>query len=257
VPDPSARVGVIVPAAGAGRRLGSRDPKPLVWLAEQPLLGWALAGVEANRCVHSVVVVADPSIAGAVREMVAARPFAKVAAVVAGGATRRASVAAGLAALPPGPTHVAVHDACRPLVAAGAIDRLLEALESMPGRFGIAPGVPVTDTVRRVAGGDCSGGIVDRDDLRAVQTPQLYLRRALEQAHRRAAGAVAAGEGDDVVLVERAGFAVAVVPGEPENLKITTPVDLLAAEALLAEQRRASAPRRIGLAGQATRGGPR
>jgi 2-C-methyl-D-erythritol 4-phosphate cytidylyltransferase len=248
---------VIVPAAGAGRRLGSRDPKALVCLGEQPLIAWALAGVEANRCVESIVVVAHPLRADAVAEAVAARSFAKVAAVVAGGATRRASVAAGLAALPPGPTHVAVHDACRPLVAAGAIDRLLAALESMPGRFGIAPGAPVTDTVRRVAGGDCSAGIVNRDDLRAIQTPQLYLRWALEQAHQRAAGADEPGEGDDAVLVERAGFAVAVVPGEPENLKITTPVDLLAAEALLAEQRRASAPRRTGRVGQATRGGPR
>jgi 2-C-methyl-D-erythritol 4-phosphate cytidylyltransferase len=234
VPDPSPRVGVIVPAAGAGRRLGSRDPKALVWLGDQPLLAWALAGVEANRCVDSVVVVAHPSIVAAVGEVVAAGRFAKVAAVVAGGATRRASVAAGLAALPPGLTHVAVHDACRPLLAAGAIDRLLEALEGMPDRFGIAPGAPVTDTVRRVAGGDCSGGIVDRDDLRAIQTPQLYRRWALELAHQRAAGAGEAGEADDAVLVERAGFAVAVVPGEPENLKITTPVDLLAAEALLA-----------------------
>jgi len=225
---------VIVPAAGAGRRLGDQGAKALVRLGERSLIAWALAGVEANRHVESVVVVTHPSIVDAVGEVVAARRFAKVRAVVAGGPTRRASVAAGLAALPAGPDYVAVHDACRPLLPAGAIDRLLEALLGMEGRYGIAPGAPVTDTVRRVAAGDCSGGIVDREDLRAIQTPQLYLRRALTAAHRRAAASVDAGEADDAVLVERAGYPVAVVPGEPVNLKITTPLDLLAAEALLA-----------------------
>jgi 2-C-methyl-D-erythritol 4-phosphate cytidylyltransferase len=232
---------VIVPAAGAGRRLGGREAKALVRLGERPLLAWALAGVEANHCVDSVVVVTHPSIAGAVAELVAVRGFAKVAAVVPGGPTRRASVAAGLAALPAGPAYAAVHDACRPLVATGAIDRLLEALQAMEGRYGIAPGTPVTDTVRRVGDGDCSGGIVDREELRAIQTPQLYLRWALTEAHRRPVSAGEAGEAgevDDAVLVERAGYPVAVVPGEPENLKITTPADLLAAEALLARAAR-------------------
>lgn len=238
MPDPSPRVGVIVPAAGDGRRLGNRGAKALVGLAEQPLLSWALAAVEANRCVESVVVVTHPLIANAVGELVDARGFAKVAAVVLGGPTRRTSVAAGLAALPAGPAYVAVHDACRPLVAAGAIDRLLEALQGMEGRYGIVPGALVTDTVRRVTAGDCSGGIVDREALRAIQTPQLYLRAALEDAHRRPA--VIAGEPGDAVLVERAGYPVAVVPGEPENLEITNPVDLLAAEALLARAARAT-----------------
>ena len=234
MPDPSPRVGVIVPAAGAGLRLGAQRAKALVWLGEQPLLAWALAGVEANRCVECVVVVTHPSTADAVTELVAARGFARVAAIVPGGPTRRASVAAGLGALPTGPAFVAVHDACRPLVAASAIDRLLDSLLSMEDRYGIAPGAPVTDTVRRVAGGDCSGGIVDREELRAIQTPQLYVRTALEDAHRRAATGDETGELEDAVLVEQAGYPVAVVPGEPENLKITTPLDLLAAEALLA-----------------------
>jgi 2-C-methyl-D-erythritol 4-phosphate cytidylyltransferase len=240
VPDPFPRVGVIVPAAGDGRRLGRSDVKALVGLAEQPLLAWALAAVEANRCVGSVVVVAHPLTTDAVRTLVGVRGFAKVAAVVPGGSTRRASVAAGLAALPAGPGYVAVHDACRPLLAAGAIDRLLEALLGMQGRYGVAPGAPVTDTVRRVAAADRSAGIVDRDALRSLQTPQLYLRWVLTDAHRRAATGEEAGEVDDAVLVERAGHPVAVVPGEPENLKVTTPVDLLAAEALLERAARAA-----------------
>jgi 2-C-methyl-D-erythritol 4-phosphate cytidylyltransferase len=282
VPGPSPRVGVIVPAAGDGRRLGRQSAKALVGLGEQPLLAWALAAVEANHCVDSVVVVTHPLTADAVSELVAARGFARVAAVVPGGPTRRASVAAGLAALPAGPAYVAVHDACRPLLPAGAIDRLLEALRGMEGRYGVVPGAPVTDTVRRVAAGGRSGGIVDREELRAIQTPQLYLRAALEEAHRQAssggqsgsgqaadetgraagtreAGGVGeAGELDDAVLVERAGYPVAVVPGELENLKITTPVDLLAAEALLARTARTAQTalgRQTTRIGQATQGG--
>jgi 2-C-methyl-D-erythritol 4-phosphate cytidylyltransferase len=118
------RVGVILPAAGDGRRLGGPQCKALVELGVRPLLVWALAGVEANDRVDSVVVVAQAASIEAVASLLAAGGFAKVSAVVAGGPTRRASVAAGLDALPAGPAYVAVHDACRPLLRPGAIDRL-------------------------------------------------------------------------------------------------------------------------------------
>src|SRR6266536_513580 len=242
------RVGVIVPAAGTGRRLGTRSGKALVELAACPLLAWAVAAVEANDRVDSVVVVAHPAALGPVTELLAAHGSAKVAAVVAGGPTRRASVAAGLAALPPGPGYVAVHDACRPLLAPGAIDRLTETLLAL-GCHGVAPGAQVTDTVRRVASGGRSAGIVDREALRALQTPQVFVRVALEEAHRRAAaGGLGEGPGvtdeaTDAVLVERAGFPVAVVPGEPENLTVTTPLDLEVAEVLLSRRARGQVAR--------------
>jgi 2-C-methyl-D-erythritol 4-phosphate cytidylyltransferase len=221
--------------------------------------------------VDTVVVVAHPASIEAVASLVAAGGFARVSAVVAGGPTRRASVAAGLDALPAGPAYVAVHDACRPLLRPGAIDRLADLLGDLappavpgagarwptvpgaarrpgdlggrgagarwPAPRGVAPGVAVTDTVRRVAGGDRSGGIVDREELRTLQTPQIFLRAALEEAHRRAAagGLDDLGSLDrasDAVLLERAGFPVAVVPGELENLTIATPLDLEVAAVL-------------------------
>jgi len=242
------RVGVIVPAAGDGRRLGAPRCKALVELGARPLLAWALAGVEANDRVDSVVLVAHPASIEAVASVVAAEGFAKVSAVVAGGPTRRASVAAGLDALPAGPAYVAVHDACRPLLRAGAIDRLAELLGDLGARgdsaHGVAPGVAVTDTVRRVAGGDRSGGIVDREELRTLQTPQVFLRDALQEAHRRAAAGDLDGLGpldgaSDAVLLERAGFRVAVMPGEPENLTIATALDLEVAEVLASHAARA------------------
>jgi 2-C-methyl-D-erythritol 4-phosphate cytidylyltransferase len=237
------RVGVVVAAAGDARRLGGPESKALVHLDGRPLLSWALAAIEANQVVDQVVVAANPANLDVVAELVAAGGFGKVAALVAGGPTRRASVAAGLAALPPGPGLVAVHDACRPLLRPGTIDRLAELL-AQRGADGIAPGAAVTDTIRRVVGAGSSGGIVHRDGLRALQTPQVFVRAALEDAHRRAAaeeldGLDALDAASDAVLLERAGYAVAVVPGELGNLAIATPLDFEVAE-VLAERGRAA-----------------
>jgi 2-C-methyl-D-erythritol 4-phosphate cytidylyltransferase len=168
-------------------------------------------------------------------KLLADEGLAKVTALVAGGPTRQASVAAGLRALPSAPAYVVVHDAARPLVAPGAVDRML-ALLLEAGLAGVVPGVPVPDTIRRVDAAQRSTGIVDRDQLRSMQTPQLFVREVLEEAYRLAArdGIEAT---DDAALVELAGHPVQVVPGDPENLKVTTPLDLAIAETLLARRR--------------------
>jgi 2-C-methyl-D-erythritol 4-phosphate cytidylyltransferase len=230
-------VGVVVPAAGAGRRLGG-GAKALVRLAGRALLAHAVESMEANECTTAVVVVSHPDAMVATGKLLADEGLAKVTALVAGGPTRQASVAAGLRALPSEPAYVVVHDAARPLVAAGAVDRML-ALLLEAGLAGVVPGVPVPDTIRRVDAAQRSTGIVDRDQLRSMQTPQLFVREVLERAYRLAArdGIEAT---DEVALVELAGHQVQVVPGDPENLKVTTPLDLAVAETLLARRRRAS-----------------
>jgi 2-C-methyl-D-erythritol 4-phosphate cytidylyltransferase len=232
-------VGVIVPAAGVGSRLGAGGAKALVRLAGRPLLAHALEALEANRCTAAVVVVGHPEELDATAKLLAGEGFAKLTALVAGGPTRQASVAAGLWALPAAPGYVAVHDAARPLLGPGTIDRML-ALLLEDGAAGVVPGVPVTDTIRQVDAAQRSAGIVDREQLRATQTPQLFRREVLEEAHRLALrdGVEAT---DEAALVELAGHRVKVVPGDPENLKVTTPLDLAVAEALLA--RRRGAPR--------------
>jgi 2-C-methyl-D-erythritol 4-phosphate cytidylyltransferase len=227
-------VGVVVPAAGVGRRLGAGGAKALVHLGGRPLLAHAVAAMEANRCVAAVVVVGHPDALEATAKLVAAEGFAKVTAVVGGGPTRQASVAAGLRALPPELGYAAVHDAARPLVGPGAVDRMLELLLEA-GVAGVVPGVPVTDTIRRVDADRRSVGIVDREQLRAVQTPQLFARQVLEEAHRLALRDGVVGT-DEAALVELAGHPVQVVPGDPENLKVTTPLDLAVAETILARR---------------------
>jgi 2-C-methyl-D-erythritol 4-phosphate cytidylyltransferase len=228
-------VGVVVPAAGVGRRLGAGGTKALVPLAGRPLLAHAVEALEANRCTAAVVVVSHPDALEATAKLLADEGFAKLTAVVGGGPTRQASVAAGLRALPPDPEYVAVHDAARPLLAPGTVDRLLGLLLEA-GVAGVVPGVPVTDTIRRVDTTHRSTGVVDREQLRAMQTPQLFARRVLEEAHRLALRDGVEGT-DEAALVERAGHRVQVVPGDPDNLKVTTPLDLAVAEALLARRR--------------------
>jgi 2-C-methyl-D-erythritol 4-phosphate cytidylyltransferase len=227
-------VGVVVPAAGAGRRLGG-GAKALVRLAGRALLAHAVEAMEANQCTTAVVVVSHPDALEATAKLLADEGLAKVTALVAGGPTRQASVAAGLRALPPGPGYVVVHDAARPLVAPGAVDRMLELLLEA-GLAGVVPGVPVIDTIRRVDDAQRSTGIVDREQLRSMQTPQLFVREVLERAYRlaRRDGVQAT---DEAALVELAGHQVQVVPGDPENLKVTTPLDLAVAETLLARRR--------------------
>jgi 2-C-methyl-D-erythritol 4-phosphate cytidylyltransferase len=228
-------VGVIVPADGVGRRLGVQGAKAFVPLAGRPMLVHAVQAMEANRCVTCVVVVTHPDMLEDTTELLAREGLTKVAAVVPGGPTRRASVAAGLDALPPGPGYVAVHDAARPLTAQGAVDGLLGLLREACAA-GVVPGIPVIDTIRGVDPGQRSTGIVDRERLRAMQTPQLFVRQVLEQSHLLA-GRDGVDAADEAALVELAGHPVQVVPGDPENLKVTTDLDLAVAETLLARRR--------------------
>jgi 2-C-methyl-D-erythritol 4-phosphate cytidylyltransferase len=237
----AATVGVIVPAAGSGRRLGDLGPKALVHLAGRPLLAHVLADLEATACVSAVAVATHPDALTEVEALASAgpggAPFAKVAAIVVGGDTRQRSVAAGLAALPESVTHVAVHDAARPLAGPGYLDELLGLLLAADpdGCCGVVPGIPVTDTIREVGEGGRSAGLIDRGRLRGMQTPQLFTIEALRDAH-----AAALRDGveatDDAALVERVGGVIRVVEGRPENLKVTTPIDLLIAETLLARR---------------------
>jgi 2-C-methyl-D-erythritol 4-phosphate cytidylyltransferase len=231
-------VGVVVPAAGAGRRLATGEPKALATLGGRALLALAVEALEANDCTSAVVVVSHADAMEATGKLLAEEGFTKVTGVVAGGRTRQASVAAGLKALPDAPGYVAVHDVARPLVGPGEIDRLLELLRAAgPGVAGVVPGVAVVDTIRQVDDDQRSVGIVDREQLRAKQTPQLFVREVLEEAHRLAA-ARGVEAGDDSSLVELAGHRVQLVPGDPENLPVITPLDLAVAETLLARRRR-------------------
>lgn len=236
----------ILTAAGSGTRLGHHMPKALVELAGVPLVVRAARGLALAGCVGAVVVTVPPhEVRGFQALFAGARvPGTRLPAhIVPGGATRQASVAAGLAALEDDVDVVLVHDAARCLTPPEVVTRVEAAVRA--GHRAVVPALPVNDTIKAVGAPDGSGAepvtaTVDRAALRAVQTPQGFDRALLEAAH--AAGAARAGDearaaSDDAGLVEALGEAVWVVPGHDRALKITTPRDLALARVLLDGER--------------------
>lgn len=218
-------VAVLVPAAGAGVRLGPGIPKALRELAGEPLLVHAVRRLAASPSVAQIVVAAPAADVEAVQALLA--PVAQVV-VVAGGSSRQASVAAALAAADPELGIVLVHDAARALTPPDMIERVAAAVRA--GMPAVIPVLPVVDTIKRVDEAGRVTGTVDRDVLRAVQTPQGFRRDVLVSAH----SAGFSDQTDDAGLVEGLGFAVCVVDGDSSALKITRPLDLVVAAALLA-----------------------
>lgn len=223
--NPRGDVAVLVPAAGAGVRLGPGRPKALRLLAGEPLLVHAVRRLAAAPSVHTIVVAAPAAEVQAVRELLA--PIAPVI-VVPGGAERQASVAAALAAVPAGPTIVLVHDAARALTPPELVESVAAAVRG--GCDAVIPVLPVVDTIKEVGADEVVLGTVDRSALRAVQTPQGFRRAVLSAAHAAAGDSLT----DDAGLVEKQGVAVSCVPGSEYALKITRPFDLALAEHLLA-----------------------
>ncbi|HYV60935.1 MAG TPA: 2-C-methyl-D-erythritol 4-phosphate cytidylyltransferase [Acidimicrobiia bacterium] len=202
----------IVVAAGSGTRFGV--PKQFENVAGARLVDRAVEA--AALACDEVVVVLPVGVAWDGRH---------VAAAVPGGSTRSASVRAGLDVVAAAATVVVVHDAARPLAPPSLFECVIAAVRS--GADAAVPGLPIPDTVKRVDGDDVVETVA-RDALVTAQTPQAFRADALRAAHDRGAEAT-----DDAALVEAAGGRVVVVPGDPRNLKITTPADLLVAAALL------------------------
>jgi 2-C-methyl-D-erythritol 4-phosphate cytidylyltransferase len=217
----------LIVAAGRGERLGSGRPKALVALAGRPMLEWS---VDALRAVELVtrIVVALPA------DALDAAPPGTVA--VAGGEVRSASVRNALGAAGVG-DPVLVHDAARPLAAAELFTRALEELE-ITRADAVVAAAPVSDTIKEVAAdGRTVLRTLERKQLWAVQTPQVFRRATLERVLEVATGTDLAGATDEASLVERDGGIVRIVTSVPENLKVTTPGDLHVAELLLGERR--------------------
>lgn len=223
-------VAAIVPAAGLGARLGPGTPKALRELAGVPMLVHAVRALVSARLVDRVVVVAPPSQVTEVSALLSDDSAGEIV-VVAGGSSRQQSVAAGLAVLGSDVNVVLVHDAARPLAPAELVDRVAAAV--LAGAEAVVPAVPVADTVKRVSGDGIVTATLDRTELRAAQTPQGFRRSVLAEAHAAGADAREAPATDDAGLVERLGRPVRAVLGSDEAFKVTGPLDLLLAEALL------------------------
>lgn len=201
------------------------------------MLVHAVRAMTRSRAVSLVVVVAPSDGVAEVQAMLDSHglPEGKDIRIVAGGETRQESVRLGLAALPEDVDIVLVHDAARPLVPVEIVDGVVAAVRD--GAPAVVPGLPLADTVKQIdPGTNIVTGTPERALLRAVQTPQGFRRDVLATAHATVPGD---GEGatDDAGMVERTGVQVVVVPGHEEAFKVTRPLDLVLAEAVLARRR--------------------
>jgi 2-C-methyl-D-erythritol 4-phosphate cytidylyltransferase/2-C-methyl-D-erythritol 2,4-cyclodiphosphate synthase len=222
-----AQVAAVVVAAGQGLRAGGEIPKQFRRIAGETLLERALSAFAEAPDVTFVQPVIRPDDVDLVRRLTGGM---NVLEPVAGGATRQASVRAGLEALVAcTPDIVLVHDAARPFASASLITRAIAAAEKTGAAI---PALPVTDTVKRIDSTGTIEATLDRNSIRLVQTPQAFAFPALFDAHRRALAQGRNDFTDDAALAEWAGIKVSVFAGEPGNIKFTTPEDFARAEAI-------------------------
>ncbi len=221
------RCAAVIVAAGCSARMEGVD-KLFAPLGELPVLAHTLYAFQDSPVIDEIVVVTRAGSLERVGELRERYGFSKVTKVVVGGETRMESVRAGLREVSPETTLAAIHDGARPLVSEEVIR---EAVERAGLTGAAAPAVPVTDTLKRADGG-LTVETVDRSQLWAVQTPQVFeygmILTALKKAIEDKAELT-----DDCAAVERLGMRVTLTPGSRENIKITTPFDLLLGETIL------------------------
>ncbi len=215
----------LIVAAGSGQRLQAGRPKAFVELAGRPLVQWSIDALRGVPGIEQIVLALPPGV-----------PAPPGVTAVPGGRARSDSVRRALAAAGESDL-VLVHDAARPLLSSELAEAVIAALQGDRSAEAAIAAVPVTDTIKRVDGEGAVSETLDRDQLWAVQTPQVFRRAALERALDVGEEELARAT-DDAWLLERRGGRVIVVKASAENLKVTTALDLQVAELLLSARAR-------------------
>lgn len=227
---PARTCSAVIVAAGRASRMEGVD-KILCPMGGRPLLAYTLAPFQSSDLVDEIVIVTREDLMVAIGDLCRREGFSKVRRVVKGGESRTESVLAGLRAADPEAALLAIHDGARPFVTREVIETAIEAARQCSAA---APAIPVKDTIKRAKDGVIQE-TPDRDELFAVQTPQVFDADLIRTAETKAMEE-GASLTDDCSAVERLGFPVHLTQGSEENLKITTPADLLWADAIIAER---------------------
>lgn len=233
----------LIPASGPGKRLNSRTRKAFVPLLGRPLITHTLEQFERCPIVHDIVLVVSEQDVSLARTITDRFNFSKVRSIVQGGCERQDSVRNGLRAISSQTEIVVIHDGARPLVTQDIIESCFNAARETGAAIAA---VPVIDTIKRSCDDQVVECTLDRTRLWNVQTPQAFKRDVIEHAYQQAYAEGFFGT-DDASLVERIGLPVKLVRGSYENIKVTTPTDLVVAEAILTKRQAGTSKEEVGM----------
>lgn len=225
----SSFVSAVIVAAGGSARMGIADSKQFIPLLSRPAIEYTLRAFEDCYKIKEIIIVCREQDKIRICEIIDENKFSKVSILVTGGASRAESVRNGIAAVSDRCEYIAIHDGARPLITVDEIERVVEAaLETGAATLG----VPVKDTIKVVDGYNKIESTPLRSQLRAVQTPQVFEKELYRFALEKAGDSVV-NFTDDCSLIENMGGEVEVVKGNEENIKLTTPIDVVIAESIL------------------------
>jgi len=229
------KIAAIIPAGGAGIRMGQKIPKPYLSFASAPIVVHTLRVFQESDLIDDIFLVVQEKDKAYVEEDVI-HPYSlnKVRAIIPGGKERQDSTHNALPFLQSDHEIVVIHDGVRPLIEQALLERTIDAAIKDGAAI---PGVPVKDTVKRVLPSGEVDMTIDRENLYLIQTPQAFRKEILAKAYEMAYKEQFYGT-DDASLVERLGIPVKVIRGSYENIKITTPDDLLLAEYFVQNRRK-------------------
>ncbi len=222
------RTVAIVVAAGKGKRMGLVD-KPFLLLEKKPLLTYGLLTLENSSFVGEVILVVEKNKISKAKELIKKYHISKVKEIVAGGKTRQGSVASGLRKMNSFSNFVLIHDGARPFLTGELIKRVILGAKRYKAAV---PGLPLSDTIKKVENSSFISSTLNRKSLWTVQTPQVFKAEIIQKAYLQAEKDHFWGT-DSASLVERIGIPVKIIKGDPYNIKITTKDDFLLAKGLL------------------------
>ena len=222
-------VAAVIAAAGSGTRMGADIPKQFMEVGSKPVLAYTLEKFQNNPRISEIVIVTREDSIVLCKDIADIWGISKVSVITEGGATRQESVVKGISQLSRSDGYVLIHDGARPLISDSAIDK---CIDSVIENKAAAVGVRMKDTVKYSDNGKFITKTVDRSRLWLIQTPQAFDIQLISDCHKKAVS-----EGfeatDDCMLAEHYGIDVALVEGEYENIKITSPADIYVMEGLL------------------------
>ncbi|HEY8500546.1 MAG TPA: 2-C-methyl-D-erythritol 4-phosphate cytidylyltransferase [Clostridia bacterium] len=224
------RVSAIIAAAGKSTRMNAGVSKQYMMVAGKPVIAHTIEAFEKTNLISEIIVVISSEDHSVFEDCILSRyKYSKITAVVHGGSDRQASVYNGLQAVSEESAVVCIHDGARPLITPEII---LNTITAAYETGAACTGVPVKDTIKKTGSDGVIEKTLDRSRLWSIQTPQTFRKEIILKAHKNAAAEGFSGT-DDSVLVERLGYPVRMIMGSYKNIKITTPEDLIFAEAVL------------------------